>query len=36
MAVVFLAESLLAGVKPPFPEYFKGLMDGKTILKFIH
>ena len=30
------AEILLPGVKPLVPEAFKGSMDGKIILNFIH
>ena len=36
MAAASQAETLPLGVKPTVPEAFKGSMDNKTILNFIH
>ena len=36
MAAATHAENLLTRVNPTVPEDFKGSMDGKTILNFIH
>ena len=36
VATAAQTKSLLHGVKPPFPEVFKGSMNGKTILNFTH
>ena len=34
VAVEAQVETLLAGLRPPVPEAFKGLMDGATLLNF--